>query len=258
MPLREHLRELRSRTLLAAGGILVAACVGWFLYTPAFAMLQRPLLRMAAQRDQLIAVNFGGVVTSLDIRFRVAVFLGLIISSPWWLYQVWAFVVPGLTRRERLTTIGYVAAAVPLFVGGCALAWFSLPRAIEALSGLTPHGAANLIDAQQYLAFVMHFVLAFGIVFVLPVLMIALNVAGLVSGRRWFSWWRWAVVICSAFAAVITPTPDAVSMLIVGGIACGLYFAAAGTCLLRERLRRGRDDPAVLPTERPREDEQGE
>ena len=241
MPLREHFRELRNRTLLAAGGVFLAACGGWFLYEPAFTLLQRPLLHLAEQRHQLIAVNFGGVVTSLDMRFRVALFLGLIISSPWWLYQIWAFVVPALRRKERLATVMYVATAAPLFILGCALAWFSLPRAIEALAGLTPEGASNLIDAQQYLSFVMHFLIAFGIVFVLPVLMVALNVAGLVPGRRWFSWWRWAVVACSAFAAVITLTPDAVSMLAVAGIGCGLYFTAAAMCLLRERVRSRRD-----------------
>ena len=101
MPLRAHLVELRRRVFLAAIGVVVGAVIGWFLYDPVFTALQRPIELVAAERDDLITLNFAGIATSFDMQVKVSFFLGVILSSPWWLYQFWAFVTPGLTRRER-------------------------------------------------------------------------------------------------------------------------------------------------------------
>jgi len=237
MSLRDHLRELRRRVVLSAVGLAVGSIVGWIAYSPVFDALQRPLVNLAAQRGGLIAVNFAGIATSFDLRIKISLFLGVLLSSPWWVYQLWAFVTPGLTKRERRYAVGFVAAGAPLFLVGAFLAWLVLPNAVAVLTNFTPKGATNLIDAQVYLSFVMRVMLAFGLAFLLPVLMVALNFAGLVSAKAWARGWRWAVLGIFVFAAVMTPTPDAITMLLVAIPMCGLYFGAVGICAWRDRRR---------------------
>ncbi len=252
MPLREHIRELRTRALLATAGLLVGAVAGWIFYLPLVEVLQEPVLALAESRDELLRLNFGGVATPLDLQIKVSLFAGAILSSPWWMYQLWAFITPGLTRRERWTTIGFLAAGVPLFLAGGAVAWWLLPKAVGLLTGLTPPGSANLIDAQGYLEFIMRMVLAFGLAFLLPVVMVGLNLAGLVRASTWSSGWRWAVLLCFLFAAVATPTADAISMFSLAVPMCVLYAAAVGLCALHDRRadrRAGLDDalPGTAP-----------
>lgn len=235
MSLRSHLRELRRRVLLCLIGLGIGSVAGWIAYSPVFDALQRPLVRLAAERGGLVAVNFSGVATSFDMRIKISLFLGVLLSSPWWLYQLWSFVTPGLTERERRYAVGFVAAGAPLFLCGAFVAWLILPNAVAILTGFTPKGAANLIDAQVYLSFVMRVMLAFGLAFLLPVLMVALNFAGLVSAKTWARGWRWAVLGVFVFAAVMTPTPDAITMIVLALPMCGLYFAALGICVLRDR-----------------------
>lgn len=235
MPLREHIRELRTRALLATAGLLVGAVVGWLIYPRLFELLQEPVVALAEGRDELITLNFGGVATPLDLQIKVSLFAGAILSSPWWIYQLWAFITPGLTRRERWTTLGFLAAGVPLFLAGGAVAWLLLPKAVGLLSGLTPADSANLIDAQSYLEFIMRMVLAFGLAFLLPVIMVGLNLAGLVRAETWVSGWRWAVLLCFVFAAVATPSADAISMFSLAVPMVVLYFAAVGLCALHDR-----------------------
>ncbi len=180
MPLLDHLRELRRRILLAAVGVVLGAVVGWLVYTPLFEALQKPILDLAQRARHHALVNFAGVATSLDMQIKVSLFAGVILASPWWIYQLWAFIAPGLTRREKRYTLGFLAAAVPLFLAGAAIAWRLLPKAVAMLTGFTPPGAGNIIDAQTYLAFVMRMVLAFGLAFLLPVVMVGLTLVGLV------------------------------------------------------------------------------
>lgn len=235
MPLREHLLELRKRLFLAACGLVVGAVAGWLLFDPVFEALQEPLLAAAAERDATAAVNFGGLATAFDMRVKISLFLGAIVTSPWWLYQLWAFVTPGLTRRERLYAVGFVVAAVPLFLSGSYLAWTTMPTAVRVLTDFIPPDSTNLVDAQTYLSFVMRFILAFGVAFVLPVIMVCLNLAGLVRAATWGRGWRWAVLLAFVFAAVMTPTPDAITMIVMALPICGLYFLALGICLMHDR-----------------------
>ena len=248
MPLREHIHELRNRVLLAVGGLVVGAVVGWFWYPQLFSALQGPVVELAEGRGDLITLNFAGVASPLDMQIKVSLFAGAIVSSPWWIYQLWAFVTPGLTRRERWYTLGFVAAGVPLFLGGAALAWWLLPKAVGILAGFTPDQAANIIDAQGYLSFIMRMVLAFGVAFLLPVVMVGLNLAGLVRARTWWAGWRWAVLLGFVFSAVATPTADAISMFALAVPICTLYFLAVGLCALHDR-RAGR--AAARDTEEP-------
>lgn len=235
MPLRAHLLELRKRLFLVACGLVVGGILGWILYDPVFEALQQPLLDAAAERGGAVSVNFSGVATAFDMKLKVSLFLGLIVTSPWWLFQLWAFITPGLTRRERGYAIGFLSAAVPLFLAGSALAALVMPTAVRVLTDFTPEGASNFIDAQTYLSFVMRFILAFGLAFVLPVIMVAVNFAGLVQASTWAQGWRWAVLLAFVFAAVMTPTPDAITMIVMALPICGLYFIALGVCVLHDR-----------------------
>ncbi|MDT0166186.1 twin-arginine translocase subunit TatC [Actinotalea sp. AC32] len=245
MPLREHLRELRRRTVLAALGLVAGGVVGWILYDPVLAALQEPLL--SVEREGLVALNFAGVATSFDMKVKVSLFLGVLVSSPWWLLQLWLFITPGLTRRERHYAVAFLAAATPLFLAGAWLAWRVLPNAVALLTEFTPEGSANLIDAQLYLSFVMRVLLAFGVAFLLPVVMVGLTFAGLVRATTWLRGWRWAVLLVFTFAAFATPTPDAITMILLALPMVGLYFLAVGVCALRDRRRDARRVADGLP-----------
>lgn len=235
MPLREHLAEARRRLALAALGVVLGAVVGWLLYEPVFEALQRPVLLLADDRE-LVRLNFAGVATAFDTKLQVSLFLGVLLASPWWLLQLWLFITPGLTTRERRYAVGFVAASVPLFLAGALLAWRVLPYAVPLLiDEFTPVGAANLIDAQTYLGFVMRVILVMGLAFLAPVVMVGLNLAGLVRGSTWLRGWRWAVLICFTIAALASP--EVTSMIVLGIPMCGLYFAAVGLTVLTDRRR---------------------
>ncbi|MFV0286263.1 MAG: twin-arginine translocase subunit TatC [Demequina sp.] len=241
-PLGAHLREFRNRLILAIAGIAVGAIAGWFLYEPVFEALQRPILEAAAEQDALVTVNFAGLVTALDMQIKVALFVGVVISSPWWLYQLWAFVAPGLKKREKWYTVGFLGTAIPLFVGGLALAAWVYPRAVVILTGFTPEGGSNVLDAQMLMTFTMRLFLAFGVAFIFPVLMVFLTWAGIVRTATWLRAWRWAVLIIFIAAAVLTPTPDVFTMLTMAFPMVALYFAGVGVGWLRERKRPSLED----------------
>lgn len=240
MSLREHLAELRKRIILVAIGIAVFTVAGWFIYTPVFEALQQPVLEAAEKGDGLVAINFEGLATALDMQIKMSMVIGIVASSPWWLYQLWAFVSPGLKQKERRYTAGFLGAAVPLFLAGVALAWWVFPHAVQILTAFRPEGTANLINAQMFMTFAMRLVLAFGIAFVFPVLMVGLTWAGTVPSRTWLKGWRWAVMGIFIFAAIMTPTPDAVTMIVMAIPMCALYFGAIGVGALRERSKRGK------------------
>src|SRR3954469_7146909 len=194
MPLREHLRELRNRLFKAGIAVVVGAVIGWFLYDTVFEALIRPIQEIAKVRDAKVILP--QVATAFNLQLKLAFYIGFVISSPVWLYQLWAFIVPGLTRREKRYSMAFVAAAVPLFLGGLALAWLVLPHAVEFLTSFTPAGAANYINVEDYLTFVLRIMMVFGLAFVTPLLLVALNMAGLLSAITLAKGWRIAVFLC--------------------------------------------------------------
>ncbi len=231
----EHFRDLKRRLFLAALGIVLAAVVGWFLFDPVFQALQQPLLEAATKTDTTITVNFSGMATALDLRVKISLFIGLIVSSPWWIYQVWAFVTPGLNKKERVYTYVFVGASVPLFLGGAYFAWWVIPHAVDILTAFVPEGSTNLLAADTYFSFIMRLLIAFGLACAMPVLLVALNFVGILSAQSMLASWRWAVVVAFTFAAIMTPTPDALTMILVAMPIVVLFFAAVGVATVHDR-----------------------
>ena len=242
MSLGDHLRELRRRFVISAAAIAVGGVLGWAMYERLFTAIMAPLVEMAKERGALININFGGITQPFTVQLQVAMFVGVIVASPVWLFQVWGFIVPGLNRREKRTSMAFIGAAVPLFLGGCFLASLVVPKAVEVLLNFTPKGAANLPDAAAYLTFVTRFILAFGLAFLLPVFMVGLNVAHVLPARIMLKGWRVAVLLIFVFAAMMTPTPDAWTMLALALPMVVLFYAAVGVATLLDR-RRARREP---------------
>ncbi|WP_432488964.1 twin-arginine translocase subunit TatC [Kineococcus sp. SYSU DK018] len=234
MPLREHLEELRKRLFRAALGIVLGAAAGWWLWPN----VVLPILAMPAESLPNGGLNYAAAVSPLDIQVKGALWVGVIASSPVWIYQLWAFVTPGLTKKERAYAVGFVFAGAPLFLAGLALAYFILPTTMKLIVSFTPDGASNLIDAPSYLSFVMRLLLAFGIAFLLPVLLVALNFAGLITGGAILKQWRIVVFLCFLFSAIFTPTPDALTMIVMAMPLIFLFFLAIGICLINDKRRR--------------------
>ena len=237
MNLTGHLKELRNRLFWSALFIIAGSIAGWFLFDPVFALLQQPIIEVAKTRNQIAAVNFNGVTSSFDMRLQVSIFLGVVATSPIWLFNLWAFITPGLKKRERRYTLGFVFTAVPLFLVGCAIAWYSLPSFVSTLIGFTPAGSTNLIDGSLYILFTLRILLVFGIAFVLPVVLVLLNFAGLITASSIVKSWRMAIFITAVVAALATPTADPMSMFLLMIPLLALYFAAAGIAAIRDKAR---------------------
>ncbi len=200
-----------------------------------FNELQRPIVELANQPGSNATINFPTVVSAFDVRLQVSIFLGLVMSSPIWLYNLWAFITPGLKQRERRYTIGFVVVAVPLFIGGCALAWSSLPSFVRVLVGFTPEGSANVINASEYILFTIRILLVFGIAFVLPVVLVMLNFAGVITADNILKSWRMAVFVSAVVGAIATPVAEPMAMFLLMVPLLMLYFLAAGIAKIHDK-----------------------
>ncbi|WP_211881093.1 twin-arginine translocase subunit TatC [Pseudarthrobacter albicanus] len=249
MALLDHLKELRNRLFKAAIAVVLGTVVGFLVYQPMLTALIKPIRDLNEHQGRQATLNFDGVASSFDLMIQVSVFLGLIIASPVWLYQLWAFIVPGLHKKERRLALSFVAAAVPLFVGGVLLAWLVLPNAVRVLTDFTPSGGSNFISAQIYLSFVLRLLLAFGIAFLLPVVLVGLNMAGIVKGQQLLKSWRITVFLVCLFSAMAAPGADATSMFYLAVPMLVLFFTAIGLCLLSDRRREKRAIRRAAETE---------
>jgi sec-independent protein translocase protein TatC len=249
MSLGQHLVELRKRLMIAAIALVVGMVVAFIITDPIIHWVTGPIRQISEDRgDNFAALNFSAVTSPFDMRMRIAFSIGIFLSAPVWLWQIWAFIMPGLTRKEIRYTIAFVAAAVPLFFAGCYIGVLVVPHVIELMWGFTPEGGVNFYDAQQYYDFVFKLMIVIGISFVLPVFLVALNVAGVMSGKAILKGWRVAILIATVFAALATPAADVVSMLMLAGILTVLFFAAAGLSMLFDR-RKAKRNMAFLPPE---------
>jgi len=249
MPLMEHIRELRNRVVKMTLGLIAGMIVGFVVFNWAFHIIERPLCA-AVVRGQTgchtIGVNqviLSGPLDSFYMRVKVALLVGIIISCPIWLYQIWAFVSPGLYAREKRWSYIFVGSAVPLFLIGVTLAYLSLTRTMQYMLHLTPQGVGNLIEFDQYFSFVITMVLAFGIAFELPLLIVMLNLAGVLTHQRFRKWRRLMIFAVFVVAGIANPSPEPFTMLILGG-ACVALVEVAEFIVWSNDRRRARLHPS--------------
>jgi len=235
MSLGQHLLELRKRLFLAAAGLFVGAIAGWFLSDFVWDALRQPIYAIIEAQHRNAQINYPDITSAFDLKLKISLYVGLIVSSPIWLYQIFAFLVPGLTRREKQYTFGFFFTAVPLFLAGCAAGWYVLPHVVELMTSFAPSQDAAFINAQNYFDFVLKLVVAIGIAFVLPVFIVLLNFAGVISAESIIKSWRVAIVVIVLFTAIATPAADVVSMFLLALPMIVLYFLAYGIAWLHDR-----------------------
>lgn len=252
MSLVEHLQELRRRLMIAAAALVVAAIAAFFLTDPVLTLLKWPIDEVADMRG-LDAAPTTLMITSVtggfDLRMRIAFTIAIFLTAPVWIWQVYAYIMPGMTKKEIRYTAWFTAAAVPLFFAGCAVGLWVAPHIVSMMSTFTPETYNASFDARTYYDFIFKLMMSVGLAFLLPVLLVAVNLAGVLSARDILKGWRVAILVATIFAAFTTPGTDVTSMVILAGILIVLYFAATGLCFIFDRRRRKRDT-ATLGLER--------
>jgi len=248
MPLMEHLRELRNRVVKMMLGLTAGMVIGFIFFNSLWRVIEHPLCSAVIRGHtgcQTIGVNqlvLSGPLDSFYLRVKVAVIAGAIVSSPVWLYQVWAFVGPGLHAREKRWTYAFLGTSVPLFLTGVTLAYWSLGRSMHYLLDLTPSHVSNLIQVDQYMSFVLTMLLAFGLAFEVPLLIVMLNLAGILTHERFRTSRRVLLFAVFLIAGIASPSPDPVTMLILGG-GCAVLVEAAELTVWANDRRRARRHP---------------
>ena len=249
MPLMEHLRELRNRLLKAAIVLVLGMIVALVFSNQSWAFLTHPFcsVRIDGQAgchrigDQLV-VN--GVFDPLFIRIKIAFFLALIGTSPVWLYQLWAFIAPGLYAREKKWAYLFTGTAVPLFVGGALLAYVVMGRGLHYLLGLAPSSVLVLPSVDTYISYMVGMLVGFGIAFELPLILVMLNMAGILTHERFRKWRKILIFATFLIAGMVNPSPDPWTMLLLGGL-CVVLVEIAEVFVYFNDKRRGRLHPPM-------------
>ena len=192
-------------------------------------------MALAEEQHRLAELNYDNITGAFDLRIRIAITIGVVLSSPVWLYQIWAFLVPALSRKELKFGLGFFFSAVPLFLAGCAAGALVVPHIVALLTSFAPSGSSSFIQASDYFDFIQKLVLAIGIAFVLPVFLVLLNFVGVLSARTIIRSWRTALIAIVVFAGLATPSADVVSMFLLAIPMVLLYLAAAGIAHLHDR-----------------------
>ncbi|PRI12267.1 twin arginine-targeting protein translocase TatC [Leucobacter massiliensis] len=234
MSLGEHLVELRKRLMISAAAIVVALVAGWFLSSWVWDVLRMPIRDLEGQgRDAIIA--YGDITSGFDTKVQISLFIAILIASPVWLYQIWAFLAPGLTRREKLYGVAFLGAAVPLFLGGAYAGWSVMPNIVRLMASFQPEEDAFYLTARSYLDFAIKLLLAVGVGFVMPAFLVMLNFIGVLRGRSILKSWRLAILLIILFAGIATPAADLMSMFLLAAPIIVLYFAAATIAIVHDK-----------------------
>lgn len=239
MTLMEHLQELRSRLFKASLAVLLGMIAGWWVSEEVFQFLKQPYCGLALEHwdGDCPGLQQLEPLAAFTLKLKVSLWLGLMLAAPVWFYQIWAFVAPGLHRNERKWTYIFVAIAVPLFVAGALLAYSVLERGLTFVVEYGFQDTDVQLEMTSYITFVSTVMLVFAIGFELPLLILMLNFAGIVSARKLLSWWRVAVFICFVFASFATPDPGPTGMLLLAAVLSGMYFLAVGIAFLNDRRK---------------------
>jgi len=217
MSLGDHFRELRARVMRASLYLVVGTIIALFFYDQLFQLILNPYndARQLLGQDTQTQAVITGVGTPLLLQLKLCGVAAIVATSPLWLYEIWGFVVPGLHRNERRWTRIFAMTAGPLFIAGVALGYYVLPKGIAALIGFTPEGVTQLTEFGAFFSFITRMLLVFGIAFEIPLFVIMLNLAGVVSGRSMGRHRPWIIIGTFVFAAVATPSTDPYSMLML-------------------------------------------
>ena len=231
MTVVEHLEELRHRIVICLWAIAIAGIVAWFLYPPFFDAIRKPFCEYVTANPSLAPptgcrVVYSGPVDGMLVKLKTVLFLAIGLALPVLLYQLWAFIVPGLTSREKKWSIPFVVSSFLLFLAGAVVAYVTLPKAFGFMLGFAGEGVVPLLTYDKYVGFIFIMTLAFGISFLLPILLIFLELVGVVTPQWLSKYRRYAIFLIFLFAAIITPSSDPFSMLALG-IPMYLFYEAA-------------------------------
>ncbi|MFJ8635416.1 twin-arginine translocase subunit TatC [Streptomyces sp. NPDC093568] len=255
MPLAEHLRELRNRLAKALLAIVIVTVVAAFFYNDIINFLTKPILdsigcdqtfeqlaNSSETSEKCARITINGLLAPFTLALQVSLTAGIVLASPVWLYQLWAFIAPGLHKHEKKYAYAFVFTGAPLFIGGAYFAYSVLPTTAKVLIDFTPSGSIdNLLPLDDLLQLVTRMVIVFGLSFELPLLLVMLNLTGMITGRRMLGWWRAMIMGITVFAAVATPSTDPLSMLALAGPIWVLYFVATAFSLINDMRRSRRE-----------------
>lgn len=248
MALSDHLRELRGRVLKIVTILVVGLVVSLFFFDPIFELVLTPYSQAAESLgdDVDTQATIAGAGGPLMLYLKLCGMVSVILTSPLWLYQVWAFILPGLHSRERTWSRVFAAVAGPLFLAGVVLGYYTLPKGLEILIGLTPGALTNLVEFGDYLSFLIRTLLVFGIAFEIPVFVILLNLAGVLRGAALGAYRPWIVLGTFVFAAVATPSTDPFTMLFLAVPMVILFAISEVIARILDRRRDAADPVAGL------------
>ncbi len=245
MTLFEHLRELRYRLVVAILAIIVGMIVAWFFRDPLMIILERPYFEAIADLKaknpdadtSLVNIN---LTSPLTLALKVSALAGALLTAPIWLYQLWAFIVPGLLAKEKKWTLIFIAVATPMFVGGVLVGYIVLPKAITVLLSFTQSGVTNLQDINAYLSFLLRLMVVFGIAFLIPLVVLVLNIVGVVKATTLAKYRTLVIFGTFVFGAIATPSTDPFSMLALAAPMTLLFLAAEVIARILDRRKERR------------------
>jgi len=210
MTLTEHLSELRRRVLVSVAAFVVMATVAFLAYNWILGVLKHPYCEVAPTHCGFYVT---GPLDGLALRVKIAAYGGLFLASPIWLWELWRFITPGLNPKEKKYAIPFIVATISLFTLGAAVAFLIFPHALGWLDSIGGPSLTQILDPNKYLSLIILLMVAFGITFEFPVLLVSLELAGLLTPQQLSSWRRWAIIGIVVLAGVITPSSDPFSML---------------------------------------------
>ena len=257
MPLADHIRELRTRLFRASLGVALGAVVGWLIHERVIHLLSKTVCTVhnihgvggsydPSKSCPNGVLTLSGATAGLSVSLKVALMVGLLLSSPVWLYQLWAFIAPGLHRNEKKYTLGFVGVAVPLFAAGAWLAYTIFPTLMKVLLNFVPKETVSLLPMDQFIGFFLRMVLIFGASFEVPLLVVALNLTGVLSAERLKKSWRYVTFGIFVFAAAAVPTGEPLGMTALAAPMCLLYYGAIGFAVVNDKRRAARNINANL------------
>jgi len=244
MTLADHLRELRYRLIVAALGLIVAAAASGIWYQELYLLMMRPYLQAAEMLKQSNpnlnpTTVISGVTAPFMLILQIALVAGLVLSSPVWLYQLWAYIAPALLAKEKKYALGFLAAAIPLFLLGVAIGYYILPQGISVMLAFTPSSVpvTNLLDINEFLKLTLQLMVVFGLGFLMPVVIVGANLIGVVSAKQLGKYRTYVIFATFVFGAAATPSSDPFSMLALAIPMTVLYLIAEVICHVNDRRK---------------------